>query len=315
MVQAKILLGLSGGPDSVYLFHELLEKHTKGEIILSCAHVNHGWRGEDSNRDQIFCEKLCDEHDIKLYTAHADHLIEELPEHKKNIKSPEAQARFIRRLFFEQLAHDEQFERVYLAHNQDDQLENFFIRLARGSSLAGLSGIKTDDKLYTRPLLNTPKKLVLENLERKNIAYCSDETNSDARYLRNNIRENLIPVIEQIEPRMRNNILSTIHKLAEENSFLESLTHDIVMSAGENGKYNLVLFRGIPPVLQKRVLCELLIQNKIIFTPSESFFDEVIKFIESPDGGSHQISPEDKVIKKSKFFWFEKQAGVALLYH
>ena len=132
-----LLLGLSGGPDSIFLFYDILPLVIQKEINLIIAHLDHGWR-ENSTQDANFCKNLSEKHTIPFH-------LEVASTFEENIKyngSLEEKARIMRRIFFEEVAEKENADYILLGHHQQDQLETFFIRLIRGSSLQGLACMK-----------------------------------------------------------------------------------------------------------------------------------------------------------------------------
>lgn len=169
----KIIVGLSGGPDSVFLLHFLLHIKNEYNLELIAAHLDHQWR-DNSNIDAKFCADLCANLNVTFISEKAENLT---PSKKFN-GSKEEFARNLRRSFFENLLKKFEANSIALAHQKDDQIETFFLRLYRGTSLAGLTGIKIKNENYIRPLLNTNKSEILDMLHANNIKYVIDPTNS-----------------------------------------------------------------------------------------------------------------------------------------
>ena len=146
---SKVIVGLSGGPDSVFLLHLLAHKKNHGLVQdVVVAHLDHEWR-PNSDEDVQFCHELAKKYDIRLVAAKMSDLSISL----KFNGSKEEVARHARRFFFEQLRKKENADTIALAHHAQDQQETFFIRLIRGASLAGLTAIKPQHGYYIRPLL------------------------------------------------------------------------------------------------------------------------------------------------------------------
>ena len=133
-----ILVALSGGPDSVCLLHQMHEIAPVYNLKLIAAHLNHEWRGKDSDQDEEFCKALCEKLQIPFFSKRLSQL-SGLPAYNG---SKENYARRARKLFLHEIAQQNSAYAIATAHHQDDHIETFFIRLIRGASLAGISGIK-----------------------------------------------------------------------------------------------------------------------------------------------------------------------------
>lgn len=305
----KIILGLSGGPDSVFLFHFLKYLHDQNKITLIAAHLDHGWRKE-SIEDVKFCQSLCDCNNIPFVHEHANNLCVNL----KLNGSKEELGRNLRRIFFESILKKEKAVFVALGHHQQDQQETFFWRIIRGSSLCGLTCMKKLDSFYIRPLLNISKQEILDYLEKHKIKYLIDKTNNSDCFLRNRIRKYVLPAIQKVDERFNTKFESTLKHLQEEELFLKRLTNDSfetvftkklktekLLSCG-----NLKSFLNLDKVLQKRILIFWLNKEKVTFSASDKYFNEILRFLSNPRGGSHQLSLSWKLTKKKNLFWIEK---------
>lgn len=188
----KIIVGFSGGPDSVFLLEVLLnlKKIINIEIIL--VHINHLLRGKNADDDEEFSRKIGERYNLKFYIKRAD--ISKIS-NECGIGLEEA-GREIRYNFFNEILELEKGDKIAIAHNLDDQVENFLFRLIRGSSLRGLKGINHRDKII-RPINKVYKSDIMRYLESNNISYRIDETNFKNEFTRNSIRLDLIPFIEE----------------------------------------------------------------------------------------------------------------------
>ena len=230
----KIVLGLSGGPDSVFLFHFLQKLAQENKIELIAAHLDHGWRKE-SAQDVKFCQDLCKAHNVQLFATHANDLSLDL----KFDGSQEELGRKLRRHFFEKISKEQNANFIALAHHLQDQQETFFWRIIRGTSLTGLSCMKTVNDLYLRPLLNINKSEILDFLKTNKIKYLEDITNLSENYLRNRIRKYVLPAMQKSDDRFDQKFASTLKHLQEENDFLKRLTaifFDQIFCKTKNGK-------------------------------------------------------------------------------
>lgn len=299
-----IIIGLSGGPDSVFLLHLFAELVQRNLIKIVAAHLDHGWRA-DSAHDVAWCKQLCHTLNIEFYAEHAQNISHVA----KPNGSQEALGRTLRRTFFKNLADKLNADLITLGHHADDQQETFFLRLMRGTSLNGLRCMDTFSGIYFRPLLGIDKRFILEYLNEQKIEYLVDPTNESSSYLRNRIRHQVIPVLRACDKRFDAKLQSSIERLQEEDDFLQELaqkkieelfTHDpkTKLLVG-----NLAGFQAMHHVLQKRVLVIWLVQFQARFTPQHSFLLEILKFLNSPHGGAHYLHETWFIKKESKRFW------------
>lgn len=283
-----IILGLSGGPDSVYLFCFLLWLQKKIPFTFIAAHLDHEWR-TNSAQDVTLCKTLCKKHAIPFFSAK----ISQLTIKVKKTGSTEDQSRQCRRFFFEQLKKKHKANAIALAHTKDDQLETFFIRLIRGTTVSGLACMRPHDDDYIRPLLQVSKKEILTYLKRNKIAYITDPTNVSPKFLRNRIRLDLIPILRKIDPRSESNILKTVTSMQETDDFLETLAkktlQEICIEKNGTQQVNLKQFLSFEPFLQRRVLLEWLYQSKVPFTISTGLIEEIIRFLKNKKSTTHQF--------------------------
>ena len=204
----NVLIGLSGGPDSVMLFYGLIELNKKLNFNFYAAHINHLYRGEDADKDEEFVRQLCGKFNIKLYVKRQNASI--LAKEKK-ITEEEA-GREIRYGFFNKILKEIGNGIISTAHNKNDQAETLLQRIIRGTGVEGLMGMNYKDKDIIRPLLNVNKKEIINYLKINNLDYCIDKTNMQAIYGRNKIRLELIPYIEK---KFNKNFQDTLFRMSE----------------------------------------------------------------------------------------------------
>ena len=203
----KLILGVSGGPDSVcmlYLFSRI-KKEFKLELV--CAHLNHGLRDE-AQKEEEFIRGICVKLGIKFISE------------KKDVQSfysgdsLEQTARNLRLDFFSKVSRQTKIKKLALAHHKDDLVETILMRLVRGSGLKGLRGFLPKTKLKNltviRPLIEVRKKEIVEWLEDKKLPYCIDKSNFEDKFFRNRLRLKLLPLLEELNP----NIVNTLYNLA-----------------------------------------------------------------------------------------------------
>lgn len=305
---SHILLGLSGGPDSLFLLHYLAALQREGTITVSAAHLDHEWR-VDSAKDAQFCLETAQACGIACYAGKASQIATE----KKYNGSREEFARHLRRCFFEQTADAIQADRIALAHHRQDQQETFFIRLLRGATVTGLTGMRPHMGPYIRPLLETDRAHIIDYLERHNITYLTDPTNASDHYLRNRIRHQVIPALRLADPRFDTTFAKTVSHLHETETFLAELTQNMVDSVIQYSCNTFVLngaeLKKAHPVLQKRVIMSWLCMMHVPFSPSNALLEEIIRFMHTHGSKEHQLATTWTLVKNKELLWIRPFAN------
>jgi tRNA(Ile)-lysidine synthase len=281
---STIIIGLSGGPDSVFLLHALAPLREEKKLTIIAAHLNHEWRAE-AEKDEQLCHHVCHQLNIQFISKK----MSELNATFKFNGSKEEIGRKARRHFFESLAREYTAQAIALAHHADDQMETFFIRLIRGASLAGLAGMKAKDSLYIRPLLGIKKAEILEYLNEHQITYAIDASNESTDYLRNRIRNSVIPALKLSDDRFENNFASTHEQLQQTEEFLQQFAQKTYSEISVENAVDIQKLLNLHPALRSRVLILWLIAHKVPFIPSQGFFDEIVRFLEKPGNGEHSF--------------------------
>ncbi len=220
----KIVLGYSGGPDSTFL-REVL---SGGEVEVILAYFNHNLR-DDSALEEEFVRKEAEKVGLQL-RRDSENVVEYC---EKNSLSIEEGARTLRLNYLRRTKDEVGADFIALGHNLDDQIENFFIRLLRGSGF-GLSSIKYRDRDIIHPLLSVRKKNIIQYLDEHNIPYYEDPSNRDLSYLRNRIRRELIPVIETIKEGSLKGIERSIENIGDIKEALGKRIEDLSISRYRN---------------------------------------------------------------------------------
>lgn len=190
----RLLLAVSGGPDSVALAHLLSDFRSSMDLELMMAHVNYGLRGKESEDDEAFVGNLAKSLKIPLQVERID-----LPGIKsRNRGSLEEKAREARYAFFNEMSEQRELDKIATGHNKNDQAETFLERLMRGSGPVGLASIRPvlANKII-RPLIEQPEEKILQFLEEHRYPFRTDSSNTDVSLLRNRIRHRLIPCLEK----------------------------------------------------------------------------------------------------------------------
>lgn len=220
----KVLIAVSGGPDSIFLLTMLKMLKEKLDISLGIAHVNHMIRKE-SEEEKLYVETFAKVNKIPFYYLKAD-VITLAKEHKMGI---EECARNVRYDFFYDTKEKNGFDKIAIAHNQNDKVETVLFNMIRGCSLKGLAPMQYYSRDIIRPLIDIPKKDILEYLNENDIKYYIDKTNFDDTYTRNKIRLNLIPMIEKdFNPSFLDAVSRMSDLIAMDEKFIDNYTEKIV---------------------------------------------------------------------------------------
>ena len=207
VAERGVLVALSGGADSVALLRLLLALNYRCEA----AHCNFQLRGEESERDELFVRRLCSDLQVPLHTIRFD----TMQRVKESHLSVEMAARQLPYDWFEQLISERHLQAVAVAHHQDDSIETMLINLIRGTGIDGLLGIQPRHGHVVRPLLALSRQDLLAYLERLRQPYVTDSTNLHDTYVRNKIRLHLLPLMEQINPSVRESLTRTMSHLQQ----------------------------------------------------------------------------------------------------
>ena len=241
-IPPHVLVGFSGGCDSTALVL-LLEKK---QVHLTCVHVHHGMRGEEADADEAFVRDFCRMHELPLLVYHA-----QPPEHPS-----EGWAREARYGFFREAMEQSGAQALVLAHHSDDQAETVLQHLLRGSGLRGLCAMKRETEVQgmriLRPLLGISHHELQSALEEAGQNWREDSSNAGDDYLRNRIRHQLLPLMEQIAPGASQRIAATSLMLQEDQDVLEELVHGADQWMGKKEIPLEVL--DCPGALQSRIL-------------------------------------------------------------
>lgn len=226
----KIVVAVSGGPDSMCLLtvlndlKSLFKKKYNINYELVVAHVNHSIRPESEN-EKIYVENVCKKLNIPFFYLKEN--VEEISKERKI--SVEACGRKIRYKFFSEVKNKTNATKIAVAHNLNDNVETVLLNLIRGCALKGLTGMNFLSNDIIRPLLTIEKKDILEYNIFQNLNPCFDCTNNENVYLRNKIRNILIPLIEkEYNSNFSNNIIRMREVLTNEENFLEEFTNNIL---------------------------------------------------------------------------------------
>lgn len=232
------LVAVSGGADSVALLLVLKQLGYHVEAV----HCNFHLRGEESDRDETFVKNLCSEQDVILHLTHFD-TKEYAAIHQVSI---EMSARALRYHYFEQLRQDIGAETVCVAHHRDDAVETLLMNLMRGAGIHGLTGIHSKNGFVVRPLLGVSRDEIEDYLCQQGQSYVTDSTNLEPDVLRNKIRLQLLPLMEQIQPGTHENIARSAYYLSEaEKVYNAGISREKNSLSGNNNSSFLISYSSL----------------------------------------------------------------------
>ena len=274
--ERKIIVGFSGGADSVVLLHIL---HNLGYDCIA-AHCNFHLRGEESNRDDKFAEEFAASLNIPFFKKDFD----TISIAKERGISIEMAARDLRYQWFAELRESQRADVIAVAHHRDDNVETLLLNLIRGTGIKGLTGIQPRNEYVVRPLLCLSKNEILQYVQNNNLSFINDSSNEQDEIIRNKIRLQLIPLLETINPSVRESIIQTIDNLNEAAKVYESEIENAikVIYNEDKGCISIPLLKSFPS--PESILFELLknygfgkdvireIYNAIDSQPGKTFY-------------------------------------------
>ena len=294
---SKVIVGVSGGADSVALLDILYS--LKYECVV--AHCNFHLRGEESNRDAFFVEELCIKYNLKYERIDFDtEAYAEL-----NSISIEMAARELRYNWFEQIRVIHLADRIAVAHHKDDSIETILLNLIRGTGIRGLTGINAQNEYIVRPLLCLRRNEILDYLKGRKLSYVDDSTNSEDLYTRNKIRLKIIPLLETINPSVKESINRTAEHLRQVetiyNFYIAQVRNDIFKDSSIDIKK---LIQYIEP---EAILHELLSPYKFNSATVSQIFESLIS-----QPGKIFYSPTHKLIRDRDLFILKKKENLTV---
>lgn len=258
----KIVVGVSGGPDSITLLYCLNKYKEKLGCEIITAHINHLIR-KDSTEDEQFVENTCRKMNIKCYIKRED--IIKMAEKEK--RGEEETGRIVRYAFFDEIANKENANKIAIAHNMNDNAETMLLNIIRGCGLSGLEGIQPKEyNKYIRPLINCKREEIEEYCEKNNLNPRIDYTNKENVYKRNKIRNELLPYLKGLNPNIIQNLSRLSKIIKNENEYINSEVENIYnkISTETLGKIELEekAFNVLPITIK---------QNLILYTVQKLF--------------------------------------------
>jgi tRNA(Ile)-lysidine synthase len=312
--QERVLVALSGGPDSVCLLYVLKDLKEEFRLDLSVLYVDHGLRPEEAVGEMEFCKNLCAKLKLPFLTKAID--VKSYAEEMK-LNKQEA-ARELRYRVFDATAHEINADEVALGHTADDQAETLIMRLLRGSGPAGLSGIPPVRGKFIRPLIAIQRKEIKQYLEGERIDFIIDSSNLKKDYLRNKIRLSLMPLIEEMNPNIIDTLSRTAAIFGEEERYFEILVAKTLMKLISRKKDSHIELFLSPLVAMEKIILRRTLRRAIDETKglrgiSFVHIEDIIELIKMGRAGDRLYLPHGmRAIKAYSTFTLTSEPPVRL---
>ncbi|MGN1330731.1 MAG: tRNA lysidine(34) synthetase TilS [Clostridia bacterium] len=305
----SIVIGVSGGPDSMTLLFILLKLKEKYNLKIYVAHINHMIR-ENAQKDEQYVKEFCNRNNIQLFIKREDVILKS----KKEKKGLEEAGREVRYDFFEEVLKETKSNKIAIAHNLNDKAETIIMNAIRGSGLSGLRGIEPKRGKYIRPLIEIDRKEIEKYCEDNKINPRHDESNDDNNYTRNKIRNIAIPYIQK---ELNSNIINNLNRLSEivkENEeYIEKETNkafqEILICQKENKiEYNIQKFNQKEKIIQKKLVLKGIEKTLGNCQGIEKInIEDIIKLFNNNIGNKFLMpNKKIKIGIKNKKIYFEK---------
>ena len=305
----KIVIGVSGGPDSICLLHVLNSLKEELKIKLYVAHINHMIR-EVADSETEYVQNFCKDLGIECFVKKMD-IIKLAKEEKKGT---EGTGREVRYDFFNEILEKTHSNKIATAHNSNDKAETVILNILRGSGVSGLKGIEaTRDNKYIRPLIETGRLEIEKYCNENNLNPKYDESNNENIYSRNKVRNEVIPYIKK---EFNQNIIKTINRLSEvateENEYMQKITKQEYENISKTQSDTIILdlkrFNNLELVIKRRIILYTI--NEAIHTTNgieKVNIDDIIKLCNNNIGNKYLMPiKEIKVyVKKGKIYFIK----------
>lgn len=305
----SIVIGVSGGPDSMTLLCLLLKLKEKYNLKIYVAHINHMIR-ENAKKDEQYVKEFCNKNNIQLFIKREDVILKS----KEEKKGLEEAGREVRYNFFEEVLKETKSNKIAIAHNLNDKAETIIMNAIRGSGLSGLKGIEPKRGKYIRPLIEIDRQEIEKYCDENKINPRHDESNDDNNYTRNKIRNIAIPYIQK---QLNSNIINNLNRLSEivkENEdFVEKETskdfQEVLILEKENKiEYNIKKFNQKEKLIQKKLILKGI--EKILGTCQgieKINIEDILKLFNNNIGNKFLMpNKKIKIGIKDKKIYFEK---------
>ncbi|MBQ7137256.1 MAG: tRNA lysidine(34) synthetase TilS [Bacilli bacterium] len=290
-----IVVGCSGGPDSMALMNILMDIRKKKNLLLICAHVNHNVRKE-SREEERFMQEYCANNGI---------VFESMTIEAYGDDNFHNEARKIRYRFFEEVVSKYQAKYLMTAHHGDDLIETILMRIVRGSTLKGYAGferiIKNEKYTLIRPLIFVTKKEIKKYNDKNNVPYVVDKSNFKGKYTRNRYRKDILPFLKREDELVHNKFLKFSDTLIEYSNYIDNIIQKEIRRVYVDDYIKIPLFLTKEELIQKKIIFYILeqIYNDDLNQINTTHVLSIIKLMKSKrSSGSINLPGSYKVIKE-----------------
>jgi len=304
----RVLIAVSGGPDSTALLHILLYLTEELSFTVAVFHLEHGLRGVESLEDQRFVRELCRDMGIDFYTQNVD-----VRNERVRGESIEETARRVR--FTHLLATSDAigYNKIATGHTLDDNIETILFRLVSGTGPTGFSGMQPRHGRVIHPLLCVTKNQILHFLHTKSACYRIDRSNLREDFYRNKIRHNVIPLLKDINDKYREHIFNLARIVSEEDDLLNKQAEKLLAKAiriCKNGKIaiDVATFQKFPDTLKRRII----IKSVQKLTSSDAFFKKSYLPFKTVEHLARDDLKRNKILYSNTLYSIRKEYDVLL---
>ncbi len=270
--KTSLMVGFSGGFDSCALLYSLNKLREKYKFNLCAAHLNHGWRDAESDKEETKCKEFCEKYNISFYTEKLD----------ESVDKTETAAREARYEFFERASSYFNTSNILTAHNKNDIVETLIYRICKGTGIKGLCGIdekrKHKDLTIFRPLLDVERIDIETYCNANNLEPNNDSSNFNTKYKRNYIRHEILPMLEKINPNVQNSINSLCENAKENEQIINEYLELIKKEIFDESKIKTNKFTALSAPLKHRIIYDLITSKNLDYDRKKIL--EIIDFIE-----------------------------------
>lgn len=277
------LVAFSGGYDSMCLL-DVLKKCTKNKIVA--IHLNHKWRGEESDSEEANCKNFCKKIGVELYSESLS----------QNIARTETAGREARYKFFENCAKKFDSKIIFTAHNKNDNAETLIYRISMGTGVSGLQGICENREIFYRPLININRDEIEKYCQKNNLSPNNDSSNADTKYKRNLIRAKIMPAISEVNPNALESINSLIQIAKEETEILEEYIQSVLEKITEDNKIKTKKFLNLSQALQNKIIYKIFLKHNLDYDRKK--ITNIVEFIHE-----NQYSKAGKTCSLTNDLW------------
>ncbi len=287
------LIGFSGGYDSMCLLHVLKKAAPKNKIIA--LHLNHKWRGVESDREELNCKNFCMQIGVDFYCENIS----------TDVAHTETAAREARYDFFKKCGEKFNSDVIFTAHNKNDNAETLIYRICKGTGISGLQGISSKRDIFYRPLLTVTREDIEKYCKKNKLNPNNDSSNTDVKYKRNYIRAKVLPVLGKINPSAIDMINSLSEISRQECKIIDEYLFFVQEKISEDGVIQTKKFLKQSDAVQKKLIYNMFINNKLDYDREkiQNIYDFIVKNSISKSGKTCSLTNDlwifvsDKIIK------------------